>query len=314
MHFDYKQFERKGFDIISLYYIDQANDEKKEIWVLPGHGMNLCKYTVNNLRIIEFDSDKIREGFYGTPLFYPTTNRIFNEYPQVKEENLVTIHELLHNEPFKGIEISKTEGSISVCAYIDFVEKNHLFEAFPFRHRLNVKYTLDKSGVRFDYEIVNKEPEQRIPFAIGLNTYFSKIDGEDKTFIKAPFELPCKRSEELTPTDELPAINEEFNLANYVAIGSLDSEIVFAGNKNNEPANIIYSKSGLKITLRSSEDFSNMVIYTQKGKPFFCMENHSCASDAHNLCNQGMEDISGLKFVEANSTFRGFMHFVTEKI
>ena len=322
MHFDYKQFERKGLEIISLYYIDDENDDKKEIWVLPGHGMNLCKYKANDLRIIEFDPDEIRESFYGTPLLYPTPNRVFEGkfnyngkvYPQIKNGKLITIHGLLHNEPFNGVKISKTENSISVSAYVDFAEKNHLYEAFPFKHRLNVKYTLDKSGVRFDYEIENREQEQSLPFGIALHPYFSKIDGEDETVIRAPYEYVYQTTESLLPTGELLAVNGETNLSDYVAVGTLNLDTVFTGNKNNEPATIKYSKSGVKITLKSSDDFSHIVIYTPKGKPFFCMENQTCATNAHNLYNQGMEDISGLKFVEPNSKFGGFVEFVTERI
>jgi aldose 1-epimerase len=322
MHFDYKQFERKGLQIVSLYYIDEENNDKKEIWVAPGHGMNLCKYKANGLRIIEFDPDEIRENFYGTPLLYPTPNRVYQgkfkyngkEYPQIKNGKLITINGLLHNEPFNGVKISKAENSISVSAHIDFAEKNHLFEAFPFKHRLNVKYTLDKAGVRFDYEIENREQEQSIPFGIALHPYFSKIDGEDGTVIRAPYKYAYKTTESLIPTGELLAVNGETDLSNYVAVGTLDLDTVFTGNKDNEPATIKYSKSGVKLTLRSSDDFSHIVIYTPTGKHFFCMENQTCATNAHNLHNQGMGDVSGLKFVKPKSRFGGFIEFVTERI
>ncbi|HEY5584618.1 MAG TPA: aldose 1-epimerase [Ruminiclostridium sp.] len=322
MHFDYKQFERKGLEIVALYYVDEENDDKKEIYISPGHGMNLCKYRANDLRIIKFDPDKIRESFYGTPLLYPTPNRVYEgkfnyngkEYPQIKNGEVITIHGLLYNEPFNGMEITKTEDSISVSAYVDFSEKNHLFEAFPFEHRLSVKYTLDKSGVRFDYEIENREMDQSIPFGIALHPYFSKIDGEDETLIKAPFEYVYKTTESLIPTGELLKVNRETDLSDYVSVGTLNLDTVFTGNTNNEPAVIKYSKTGLQVTLKSSNDFTNMVIYTPKGKNYFCLENQTCATNAHNLYDQGMEEISGLKFVDPNSKFGGFVQFVTEKI
>lgn len=322
MHFDYKQFERKGLEIISLYYVDEENNDKKEIWVLPGHGMNLCKYKANNLKIIEFDPDEIREGFYGTPLLYPTPNRVcegkfcYNgkEYPQIKNGKLITIHGLLHNEPFNGLNISKTDDSISVSGYIDFIEKNHLFEAFPFQHRLTIKYTLDKSGVRFDYEIENKDQDQSIPFGIALHPFFSKLDGENETTIRAPYEYSYRTTDSLIPTGELLSVDGETNLSDYVPVGALDLDTVFTGKRNDESASIKYSKSGIQITLMSSDDFSHIMIYTPKGKRFFCMENQTCATNAHNLYNQGMQDISGLKFVEPKSRFGGFVKFVTEKI
>jgi len=322
MHFDYKRFKRKGLKIISLYYVDEANDDKKEIWIIPGYGMNLCMYKANSLKIIDFNADEIRKGYYGTPLLYPTPNRVYQgkftyngrEYPQIKNGKLITSHGLLHHEPFQGIKINTEEDRISVSAYVDFNEKNHLFEPFPFKHRLNIKYTLDKSGVRFDYEIVSKEQEERIPFGIAIHPYFVKIDGENKTVIRVPYKSTYETTEDFIPTGKLLAINGETDISDYVAVGNLDLNHVFTERKENEPATIKYLKSGVNIKLECSEDFSHIVIYTPKGKPFFCMENQTCATNAHNLHNQGMEDISGLKFVEPNSSYRGFVHIVTERI
>ncbi len=322
MHFDYKQFERKGLEIISLYYVDDENNDKKEIWILPRHGMNLCKYKAYGCKIIEFDPDAIRESFYGTPLLYPTPNRVYQgkftyngkEYPQIKNGNLVTIHGLLHNEPFQGIEIDKSEDSISVTGYVDFKKGNYLYEAFPFEHRLNVKYTLDKLGLRFDYEIENKEKEQSVPFGIALHPYFSKLDGEDGTLIKAPFKYIYETTEALLPTGKLLEINGDTDLTDFRKVGSLKLDTVFTGNAENQPAVIKYTRSGINITLDCSKDFSHMVIYTPAGKHYFCLENQTCATNAHNLYAQGMSEISGLKFVQPGSRSEGYIKFITEKI
>jgi aldose 1-epimerase len=322
MHFDYKQFERNGHDIISLYYVDDGNNEKKEIWILPGHGMNLCEYKVNDLRIIEFNPDEIRAGFYGTPLLYPTPNRVHNgkfryngkEYPQIKNGRLITMNGLLYNEPFNDIKIIKADDSISICAYLDFGKKYHLLEAFPFKHQLNIKYTLDKSGVRFDYEIENDEEEQSVPFGIALQPYFSKLDGERDTVIRAPYDYAYQTTDDFIPTGSLLEVSGENNLSDYAEVGGLEIETVFTGKRNNEYASVKYIKSGIKLTLMSSDDFTHMAIYTPKGKRYFCMGSQTCASNAHNLYDQGLEKISGLKFAAPDSISGGYVRFITEEI
>lgn len=322
MHFDYKKFERKGLEIVSLYYVDEENGEKKEIWVSPGHGMNLCRYKANGLTIVDFDPDEVRESFSGNPLLYPTPNRVsggvfsYNgkQYPQMKNGKPVRVHGLVYNEPFDNIEVTKTCDSISISGNLCFNETNHLYQSFPFRHNLKITYTLDRSGVCFGYEIQSHELEERIPFGIAIHPFFSKIDGESGTVIRAPFAYTYKTSEDLMPTGELLPSEGETDLTDYRAVGALDLDTVFTGNINNEPASIIYSKTGLKVTLKCSEDFTHIVINTPKGKPYFCMENQTCATNAHNLYDQGRRDISGLKFVEPNSLASGFVQFVTEKI
>lgn len=321
MHFDYKKFDRKGLEIVSLYYIDEENNEKKEIWVSPGHGMNLCRYKANSLTIVDFDPDEVRESFSGNPLLYPTPNRVLDgifsykgkQYPQVRNGRPVTINGLVHNEPFRDVEVSKTKDSISISAHIEFNEKNHLYQSFPFNHRLEITYTLDKTGVRFSYLIESHEQKESIPYGIAIHPFFKKIDGDSGTVIRAPFDFTYKTTEEQIPTGELIPVNSDTDLSDYRSVGTLKLDTVFTGNKRNEPASIIYSKTGLKITLECSRDFTHMVICTPEGKPFFCMENQTCATNAHNLYDQGREEVSGLKFVEPNSSVSGYVKFVTER-
>ncbi|HEX2925398.1 MAG TPA: aldose 1-epimerase [Ruminiclostridium sp.] len=322
MHFDYKKFDRKGLEIVSLYYIDEESNDRKEIWVSPGHGMNLCRYKVNGLTIVDFDPDEVRDSFSGNPLLYPTPNRVLDgvftykgkQYPQVRNGKPIMINGLVHNEPFRDVEVSKTEDSISISAHIDFYEKNHLYQSFPFSHRLDIAYTLDKAGARFSYSIESHEKEESIPYGIAIQPFFKKIDGDTSTVIRAPYRFTYKTTKDLIPTGELVPVDDDTDLSDYRSVGALNLDTVFTGNQNNEPASIIYSRTGLKITLECSSDFTHMVICTPKDKPFFCMENQTCATNAHNLYEQGRKEISGLKFVEPGSRISGYVKFTTERI
>lgn len=68
-----------------------------------------------------------------------------------------------------------------------------------------MKYSLGYGGVRFEYEI-KSDDIQPIPYGIALHPYFTKLDGEDDTFLCAPFDSTYDNIEEdLIPTGKLSA-------------------------------------------------------------------------------------------------------------
>jgi len=52
-----------------------------------------------------------------------------------------------------------------------------------------------------------------------------------------------------------------------------------------------------------------MVVYTQQ-PAFFCVENQTCSTDAHNLYARGLKDISHLLTVRPGSKDTGWVHYL----
>jgi aldose 1-epimerase len=52
-----------------------------------------------------------------------------------------------------------------------------------------------------------------------------------------------------------------------------------------------------------------MVIYTPPGEPFFCLENQTCSTDAHNLYDKGFREESGLRFAGAGAVAAGTVRY-----
>lgn len=61
--------------------------------------------------------------------------------------------------------------------------------------------------------------------------------------------------------------NEEWNYNEPVIDGEFEIE---------------YKTLGIKVVLKASEEFSNIVLYTPRGKEYFCIENQTCSTDAKN--------------------------------
>ena len=82
----------------------------QEAWVVPSHGSNLARFTVGGEAIIDFDPALLlKHDFTGTPVLYPTPNRVRNgvfywrgrDYRQVKRGTLIVEHGLAHSEAWQ---------------------------------------------------------------------------------------------------------------------------------------------------------------------------------------------------------------------
>ncbi len=308
-----------GLRIVSLSV--ENKEEIKEIWVLPSMGMNLCRFSINGKNVIDFDETYANGSFFGTPLLYPTPNRVRggifmykgSEYPQIKRGKRVMIHGLVRDEAFSDVTIGQDEKKIWVEGSIDFNPSTAVFEAFPFMHRFTVRYFLDENGITFEYEI-NNYGNQSIPYGIALHPYFRRIDGDESTLIHVPFNKIFKNiGDTLLPTGRLYRAAGKKDISKLTRLGDIDVDAVYTDNPEKAPAKIVYKKSGFNIMLTCSPEFKNMVVYAQAEKKFFCLENQSCSTDAHNMHYKGFVNEAGIEFAEVGRITSGFIRFRVEK-
>ena len=95
------------------------------------------------------------------------------------------------------------------------------------------------------------------------------------------------------------------DLRRPVAVGSLDLDHVFTGLPAGQHARVEYRGLGLAVRLEATPDFSHLVLYTPRGEGFFCLENQTCSTDAHNLYDRGFRSESGLKTVPPGQSRSG---------
>lgn len=307
--------------VIELKVSSAETGQESFAWIAPDYGMNLCLLNLTGDSVINFNLEDLIHDFSGTPLLYPTPNRVYQgrfryqgkSYVQKKGDFLVTTHGLLYNEPFSVDEVKETEEGVALKGHVDFMAGKPYFEAFPFPHRLSVCFTLALNSIRFDYQIENHGTE-KIPYGIALHPYFSKLDGEDDTLIIAPYQDTYSNIEEdLIPTGELEkTAGKSTDLTRYRPVGGCDLDHVYTNLPEGAETAILYRERGRRIVLEASEEFTHMVIYTPPGMPFFCMENQTCATDAHNLYEKGFIKESGLKFVNPGTSAEGHVSYRAE--
>jgi aldose 1-epimerase len=291
-----------------------------EAWIVPSHGSNLARFTVGGRAVIDFDPGLLSEhGYTGTPVLYPTPNRVRDgvfrwkgrDYRQLKRGELVVEHGLAHGEPWQCGEPVREPDGVRLQTWLDFQPGAAVFEAFPFPHRLSLEFHLSSGGIRLSYAIHNQGGEE-IPFGFGLHPYFQKLGGEADTLVRLPAQAVMEATADLLPTGRLVEVSgTPYDLRQPVAVGSLDLDHVFTGIPAGGRARVEYCGLGLSVALEASEDFTHLVLYTPRGEGFFCLENQTCSTDAHNLFARGFTRESGLKTVKPGETRQGFVNWRT---
>jgi aldose 1-epimerase len=314
--FWHKQIDpRDDHGLIILGYTDETNDRNNlEAWIAPSRGSNLCRFSIGGKAIINFEPELLFEAKdTGTLVLYPTPNRVNNgvfryqgrDYPQFKRGEKVLEHGLVRNEAWGFRETQVGKESAGVRTWIDFDRSSPLFEAFPFLHRLELEFCLMRDGVQVSYTIQNQD-DQDIPFGFGLHPYFMKLSGNEGTCVALPAHYIMESTPDLLPTGKLIEVDKTpYDLRRKVRIGTLDLDHVFTGIPDGEFASVHYDSLQLSVILQATSDFSHLVLYSPRGQVYFCLENQTCSTDAHNLYERGFQGESGLKYVLAGQSYTG---------
>jgi len=189
-------------------------------------------------------------------------------------------------------------------AWLDFTEGGPLCESFPFPHRLGLSFLLSARGITVTYSI-NNRGNRALPFGFGLHPYFMKLSGDDGSLISLPADKVMDATSDLLPTGRLQEVTGTiFDIRKPVPVGSMDMDHVFMDIQRGKHA-VIRHNGGPEIGLEATPDFTHLVLYTPRGEKYFCLENQTCSTDAHNLFDRGFAAESGLKTVKPGAVHSG---------
>jgi aldose 1-epimerase len=248
----------------------------------------------------------------GTPILFPTPNRVRDarmvfegqsfEFEANSERNF--IHGLVKGRPWRSGEVKADARGASAEVFIDWDETQPEWRRFPIKHRLTVSYALHREGLRIGFAVQNQS-EQRLPFGFALHPYF-RVPGERRhVLVEVPAETRME-ADKLLPTGKLlPVAGTRFDLRRATTIEGLELDDVFFGVVPAKPPAFELRDKGLRVTLGGSKEFTHVVLYTPPGRPFFCVENQTSSTDAHNLWAQGLKKESHLLVVDKGKTARG---------
>ena len=205
-----------------------------------------------------------------------------------------------------------SETSASVTCWIDFTPGTEQYEKFGFDHRLSLTYELDQKGLKISYKVENRDSRQ-LPYGIAVHPYFNFLGARESAILCVPAQWHME-AVNLMPTGKLEKLDgAAFDIRQPTPVPNLVLDDVYFGMRPENPAWIEYRQEGIRLQLAASEEFTHMVVYIQPQNAFFCVENQTCSTDAHNLYAQGLEEESNLQIVPAGGVREGWVHYILEQ-
>lgn len=312
--------DQSGLEFVVLKYESlEDNNKSMEAWICTQMGSNLARFKVGNENVIDFEPDVLKAGgFTGNPVLYPTPNRLENsefEYDgkllkQIKRGKEVSIHGLVFDEVWEWDVPVISDEKIALKTWIEFNDQSPLYDAFPFDHRLVLQFELSKSNIRTVVSVEN-EGIKVLPFGFALHPYFIKLAGDEGTSITIPADYVMETYEDgFFPTGKkIDVTGTAFDLRESKKLAIMDFDNDFTNLRQGKPAEITYENIPYKIEISASEEFEHLMLYTPKGEKYFCIENQTCAINAHNFHNRGFIKEANLIFVSSKSTYTGYIDY-----
>jgi len=266
--------------------------------IVPAGGSNLVSLEVDGTEMLR-TPPKISQAAgvgYGIPILYPTPNRVRDSrfmfdgrtFQFKPNERSNFIHGLVNRAEWKADPPVMRSDGVSLKTYIDFDQKSPNFSLFPILNRLTMTYALATDGILMGFAVENRDGRP-LPFGFGLHPYFRILGDRGQTYLQVPAERHME-AEGLLPTGKLQSLEgAPFDLRQPTSLADLKLDDVYWGMVPERPAGYEFRDRGIRVTLEASELFTHAVVYTPQGRPYFCIENQTCSTDAHNLHGQGFE-------------------------
>ena len=314
---------KTGWSIGVLKYTDESDAKRNlEARVAAEAGSNLYSLKVGGTELLVQPAEwgttpSLRYGF---PVLFPTPNRVRDSkftfdgqsYAFPANERTHFIHGLVHKLAWKAGAASADAKSASMETYLDWDSRQPDFKLFPIKHRLSLRFTLDPRGLKLAFTLDNQDTK-RLPFGFAFHPWFQILGSRAETYLRVPAQKHME-AEGLLPTGKLADLTgTPFDLREPVSLEVLKLDDVYWGLTPERVPGYEARDKGIKVGLGGSPEFTHMVVYTPPGKPFFCMENQTCSTDAHNLQAKGLEKEAHLLIAEKGKKVSGWVYVSMER-
>lgn len=152
--------------------------------------------------------------------------------------------------------------------------------SFPFHYGASQRFELGEDSLSIDLSITNLG-ESPMPCGCGQHPYFSRalFKSNDLLTIKAPV-TGHYPSEHQIPTGA--PIDDDFCTALREGDSFIGSELDQVFTMNNDPIELHWSKSDVRLSIECSQTLGHLVVFTPLAAPFVCVEPTSMANNGFN--------------------------------
>ncbi|MBN1422590.1 MAG: aldose 1-epimerase [Planctomycetes bacterium] len=314
-----------GWDLIGLSYRDPARpDQDIAAWIAPAAGANLFRLMIGGTDLLRHPASlrDLPGAGYGNPILYPTPNRIrggvfrfrgrefrFNDPGRTGN----FIHGLVNRIAWSYEPPRAAADGADVRMSLEIEPGHPIHAKFPYRHTLSMTYSLARDGVRCAFRVENRDAEA-LPFGLGFHPYFLYLGERKDTRLCVPARRRMQATPDLLPTGVLePLDGAAFDLREPRSLEGVVLDDVFWGLEPARPAWFESASAGIRVTFQATDAFTHMVVYSPPGRPFFCVENQTCSTDAHNLHERGLTEEAHLLVVPPGGKAEGSVTYRIER-
>ncbi|MBI1830611.1 MAG: aldose 1-epimerase [Planctomycetes bacterium] len=305
-------------------------DGKNRLEVAPTLGFNAYRWQAGGLDLLFrgprfFDEKRSTRG--GFPILFPFPNRIRDgkfafpsgdanpttfALPVNDPANKNAIHGFAHSRPWRVVDQGARAGVAWITGeYHASVDAPDTLPLWPTDHRLRVTYRLLDHVLRIEADADNPSGKP-LPFGLGYHPYFAIAPfGGPQAYITV---AAAKRWElvDSLPTGKIIDLGEARDLRHgqYYAGLQLDDVMTnlytFAYDPQEQLGltGVIQHPAGTgMLTLWTSEDFRELVLFTPPHRQAICIEPYTCTTDAVNLSAKAID--TGWKILKPGEHWQG---------
>ncbi|NLD71589.1 MAG: hypothetical protein GX649_02605 [Chloroflexi bacterium] len=317
--YEYGTHAATGWDAARLTcYQRDASPSLTQIEIAPDQGCNLLSFRVDEQDyIVALDRDAEEPRLLGTPILYPMPNRVrdgaftFGGRTFRFEPNNGPnyIHGLVRDKVWDIDDPVLGQNQASLTARYRTAPGTEAYERFPICNTLEVTFILQPGKLSYRFAVRNEDAEAALPFGLAIHPYFPIIGERSEVRVQVPARAHMA-AEDLLPTGDLePLDGSPYDLRQPRSLEGLDIDDVYWGLTPSKPQIICFDRIGKVLTLEASELFTHSVVYTPAGQPFFCVENQSSSTDAHNLYARGLEEAAHLTILPPGASLSARIDF-----
>jgi len=279
-------------------------NKRLSLTIAPEYGSNMVSFKSGKQELIYCDRKLLpNHDFTGNFILWPFPNRVRNRCyqfnrrryslaeVQVSQGNFPLIHGLVRDETWQF----KTNKN-TLTAWIDITPQLKYWDCWPWPSRLTLKYTLKTNRVRIGYTVASFAKTE-LGFGFALHPLFKNAQS-----LKVPAKYVMESDKDLLPTGKL----FKANLNQLTPVKELNLDHVFTGLTGNQQINF---NNGIRLTIKTSPDFTHCVVYTGEKEKFTCVESQTCSTDAHNLDSQGFIKEAHLIRVKPGGVHHGWLKY-----
>jgi len=295
---------------------NRAPGKNLSVRIVPEGGSTLFSFTAGEHELVYAPAaiNTLLDRMTGIPVMYPTPNRVRNQTYRFNnvtyrmtfpgDDKPTRLHGIARDDTtWRFGEPEIKPGAVVMKTWYRLDETNPRFPAFPFRNSLTLEYTLMENCLKIIYTVENLD-DKPLGFGIGFHPFWKVIGTPDDVRIQVDIPSHMVAVDKL-PTGHLePVQGTQFDLREPVPLSRLKLDDVYFGASPESTVRFMYDAAGLEIRQTATSDFTHVVVYTPGGD-FFCIENQTCSTDAHNLYDRGFRPESGLQIVEPGSRASG---------